>query len=163
MTVGTLDEFLRRLADVMEAADGKAAGVRDVRALADKLKPFGSLTLAAFADFLVKADAYSRGDLAAVFGKPKPVARPTKTADPNRVPAAVERLKTLYGRSLDPSVTGDTVRETINGINSFTKLELDQVAAGCGFHQKFKTKAGLLDALQKWILDRKGSFERAHV
>jgi hypothetical protein len=164
MTVGTLDTFLRRLADVMEAADGKAAGIREVRVLADRLAPFGGLSLAAFGDFLVKAEAYSRGDLAAVFGTKKATARqPKAAADPDRVPAAVERLKALYGRALDASFTPDAVRAAVQAIKGFAKPEVDQVAAGCGFHQKFKTKAAVLDALEKWILDRKGTFERAQV
>jgi hypothetical protein len=163
MTVATLDTFLRRLADVMEAADGKAAGIKDVRALADRLRPFGEMSLAAFGEFLVKAEAYSRGDLEAVFGKKPPARKSKPAADPNRVPAAVERLKTLHGRALDPSVTPESVRATVLGFQALTKAELDQVASGCGFHQKFKNKPAVLAALQKWILDRKGTFERAHV
>ena len=163
MTVTTLDTFLRRLADLIEAVEGKAAGPKEVRALADRLKPFGGLSLTAFGEFLVKAEAYSRGDLEAVFGK-KPSARKSKpTADSDRVPAAVERLKTLHGRALDPSVTPDSVCAAVREIEGFTKAELDQVAVGCGYHQKFKNKPAVLAALQKWILDRKGTFERAHV
>jgi hypothetical protein len=164
MTAATLDTLLRRLADLMEAADGKAAGIKDVRALADRLKPFARLSLAEFGEFLVKAEAYSRGDLEAVFGKKTGSARPGKApADPNRVPGAVQRLRTLYERALDPSVTPASVDVVINSVETFTKAELEQVAAGCGFQQKFKTKAAMLNALQKWVLDRKGAFARAGV
>jgi len=164
MTTATLDTLLRRLADLMEAADGKAAGIKEVRALADRLKPFARLSLAEFGDFLVKAEAFSRGDLESVFGKKKGSGRPGKSpADPNRVPAAVQRLRTLYERALDPSVTPGAVDAAIGSVEGFTKAELDQVAAGCGFQQKFKTKPAVLNALQKWILDRKGAFARAGV
>jgi len=72
-------------------------------------------------------------------------------------------LKTLYSRALDPSVTADAVRAAVQGISGFSKPDLDRVAAACGFHQKFKTKAAALDAFGRWILDRKGSYDRAQV
>jgi hypothetical protein len=164
MTVATLDTFLRRLADLMEAADGKTTGIKEVRGLAERLKPFAGLSLTEFGDFLVKAEAYSRGDLEAVFGKKKTSTRqPKAPADPNRVPAAVDRLKTLYQRALDASVTPEAVDAGVNQLEAFSKAELDQVVVGCGFRQKFKSKAAALNAIQKWILDRKGTFERAKV
>ena len=133
--------------------------------MADQLRPFAGLSLADFGGFLVKAEAYSRGDLESVFGKKgkTPARQPKPPADPDRVPAAVGRLKTLYDRALDPSVTPETVEAGVGGLKDFSKAELDEIAAACGFRQKFKSKPAVLAALRKWILDRKGSYERAPV
>jgi hypothetical protein len=96
--------------------------------------------------------------------QPRPAARlPKAPADPNRVPAAVQRLRRLYDRALDPWVTPGSVDAAIGSVEGFNKVELDQVVAGCGFRQKFRTKPAVLNALQKWILDRKGAFVRAGV
>jgi hypothetical protein len=166
MTVNQLETTLRQLAVLMEAVEGKQQGVRDVRDLADRLAPFARLSLREFADFLVKAEAYSRGDLESVFGKPKPArsGRPAKApANPDRIPEAIARLKSQYDRALDSGVTTDTVNDAVDPLSSFTKPELEQVALGCGFQQKFKKKDDILTALKKWILQRKGSFDRASI
>lgn len=166
MTVNQLDTVLRRLADLMEAAEGRLSGVKDVRDLADRLKPFAGLSLREFADFLVKAEAYSRGDLESVFGKPKP-ARTGRAAklppDPDRVPEAIAQLKTHYDRALDPAVTADSVNAAVDPLKAFTLPELKQIASGCGFQQKFTKKDDILSALKKWVLQRKGSFDRASI
>ena len=162
MTVETLDAVLRRLADLMEAAGAKG-GPGAVRDLADGLAPFAALSLPEFATFLSRAEAYSRGDLEAVFPKTKGKKGTTAKAiaDPNRVANAIASLRTLYERALAPGFSEEAVTALIVGLEKLTLPDLGQITAGCGFEQKFRTKKLALEALRKWILGRRGTFERA--
>jgi hypothetical protein len=165
MNVDALSNFFNRAADLMEAAGAKGTP-DEVREMARTLGVFGELSLKQFAEFLVKAEAFSRGDLESVFPKPKEKKprtpkTPKAAPDPEKVPNATRTLQTLYERALDPSVTEASVSNAIEPMEDFKLDELKRIAVDCGFKQKFANKKAVLDALRKWILGRKGAFHRA--
>ena len=164
MNVSTLHTLLQRLADLMEAAESK--GAKDIRALANNLTPFENLPFTDFAAFLLKAEAFSRGDLASVFPKSKGKALPTPKApkasdDPEIVSKTILELRTLHERALDESFNEEIVSSTLAKVEKLRVDQLGQITSGCGFHQSFKSKKASIDALRKWILSRKGTHERS--
>lgn len=74
---------------------------------------------------------------------------------------AVAGLRTLYERALDPGFDEEAVAAQLAGLDRLTVAELGQVTAGCGFEQKFRTKKQAVDALRKWLLGRRGAYDRA--
>ena len=165
MNVASLDILLHRLADLMDAADS-ARGASEIRTLANNLAPFGNLAFSDFSTFLVKAEAFSRGELESVFPKPKakPVPKlkaPKELIDPDIVAKTIAQLRTLYDRALDSGFNELHVDETLSRADSLKAPQLKEVVKGCGFHQTFKSKQASIDAIRKWILGRKGTHERA--
>jgi hypothetical protein len=167
MTVAGLEKYLRGLADALGSARADAAA-KDLLETADQLTPFGSLTVAEFARFLGLAWEYKTTGKVSL---PEPVAprrggtrggggagKKPATPDPATVTA---RVKDLHDRAIDPSVTRELVEQEIRSFGGLTKAQLDLVAAGCGFTQKFKTKDDVLRALINHVMGRKGAYERA--
>lgn len=163
MTSDKVDAFIRKLAGLIEPFG--AAEAKSLVALADGLKPFGGLTVPQFAEFLGKADAFARGDLASVFPKPKPKPKPKKAVvvDPDRVGTAVGKLKDLHARALDPNVTPESVQAAVKVFEKYTVDEVAQIAVGCGFSQKFPNRPATWKAISGWIIGRKNTKDRAEV
>jgi hypothetical protein len=167
VNVEQLTAVLERTADLMDAATGKRSEGDQVRALADRLRPFAPQTLSQFGDFLALAAGHATGDLAAYFPKTPAKLPKAKTVQPPKATPAeliaqtVQSFRDLYDRALHPDVTPEVIQQAVTGASKLTKPQLDEVTAGCGFQQKSKTKAAALDALQTWVLDRKGAHDRA--
>jgi hypothetical protein len=151
LLLSDLGKFLR----ASEAA--KVAG--ELEYISQKLAPFRDQKLRAFADFLEKAEEYSRGALApkgkgggAKKGKP----------DPGAVEKACQRALELYGKAIDPSVTLEQVEAAVQALQETDppKARLDELARQMGYSQKFKAKADVLKAIRQKIIGRKGAFER---
>jgi hypothetical protein len=144
-------KFLR----ASEAA--KVAG--ELEYVSAKLVPFREYKLKAFADFLEKAEAYSRGALA-----PKASAGAAKKgkADPAAVEEACQRILDLYGKAIDPSVTLEQIESTVQGLQALDppRARLDELARQMGYSQKFRSKPDVLKAIRQKIVGRKGAFER---
>ena len=149
----------------METADSNKSA-NEIRSLATNLAPFGDLSFNDFSAFLVNAEAYSRGELQPIFPKPKAKAAPKPktpkaSEDPDIVAKIIVELRTLYDRALDPTFSDLQIDDALKQANSLNPVQLAEVATGCGFYQKFKTKKASIAALRKWILGRKGTHERA--
>ena len=128
-------------------------------AIAAKLAPFREFKLKAFADFLEKAEAFSRGELApkAKSGGPK-----KGKADPAAIEQACQRILELYNKAIDASVTVEQIETAMKTLEQLdpTKAKLDELARGIGYTQKFNAKADVIKAIRQKILGRKGAFER---
>jgi hypothetical protein len=157
VTVADLQQFLLDLSKLLRAS--KATGVAtELDYACAKFSPFKDQTLKAFADFLEKADAYSKGELA-----PKAkAARGKKKATPAEIDQACEQLLDLYNRAIDPSVTIDQI---VAGVQSLAEKDppvkkLAELLSRMGTMQKFRVKAEAIKAVRQKILGRKGAFDR---
>jgi hypothetical protein len=146
-----LGKFLR----ASEAA--KVAG--ELEYISTKLTPFREYKLKAFADFMEKAEAYSRGALA-----PKAKGGGTKIgkADPGAVEQACQRVLELYSKAIDPNVTLEHIESVVQELARVDppKVRLDDLARQMGYTQKFGSKLKVLKAIREKIIGRKGAFER---
>jgi hypothetical protein len=127
--------------------------------IGQKLTPFRDYKLRAFADFLEKAEAYSRGALAP---KAKGGGARKGKADPAAVEQASRRALELYNKAIDPAVTLEQIESAVRVLQELDppKARLDELARQMGYTQKFKSKADVLKAIRQKIVSRKGAFER---
>ena len=158
MTVAELQLLLSDVGKFLRASDaGRVAG--ELEYISAKLVPFREYKLKAFADFLEKAEAYSRGALA-----PKAIGGRAKKgkADPAAVEDACQRTLDLYGKAIDPSVTLEQIEAAMQSLQALDppKARLDELARQMGYSQKFRSKADVLKAIRQKIIGRKGAFER---
>jgi hypothetical protein len=159
VTVAELQALLSDLGKFLRAADSaKVAG--ELEYICARLTPFQGYKLKAFADFLVKAEEYSRGVLAA--GKPSKAGK--SKPDPAAIELACERVLHLYQRAIDPSVTLEQIEAAARTLQDLDppKATLDDLAKRMGFAQKFKSKAEAVKAIRQKILGRKGEFDRVN-
>jgi hypothetical protein len=160
VTVAELQLLLNDLGKFLRAAESsRVAG--ELEEICAKLQPFREYRLRAFADFLVKADEYSRGVLA-----PKPArsrARKSKS-DPQAIDQACQQLVQLYDRAVEPDVSVELIEAAVATLESLDapKARLDELARSMGFAQKFRSKADVLKAVRQKIVGRKGAFDRVH-
>src|SRR5262249_52341953 len=109
MKVGDLQQHLADLGRLLEASGAKAVAA-DLAAIRDGLAPFRELPLKGFAEFLVRAEAYSRGDVPAKPPKggrtgAKSAGKSTVKAPPPDAGALAREARELYDRVADPAVT----------------------------------------------------------
>src|SRR5262249_50742357 len=108
VTVAELQLLLSDLSRFLRAAASSQAAA-ELEYVSAKLLPFGQYKLRAFADFLEKAEAYSRGEPA-----PKKPARAGKVkADPTALDQACERVRQLYDRAIDPAVGVEQIEAAV--------------------------------------------------
>lgn len=163
MNVADLQQHLRDLAKLLQSA--KAGKVPDeLTAICDGLAPFVGLSLADFADFLRRADAYSRGELPPV--PLKPTKRRGSGGRVKKVAIDVDALaaevRALYERATDPTVTTEQIDETLRPLQGLKRAELVTVAEAIGYQvPKSKKVAEIGGEIRKWIETRRGSFQRA--
>jgi hypothetical protein len=158
VTVAELQLLLSDLGKFLRASESaKVAG--ELEYISAKLAPFQEYKLKAFADFLEKAEAYSRGALAPS-GRGAG-GRKGKT-DAAAVEQACQRVLELYGKAIDPSVTTEQIETAVKSLQDVdpAKARLDEIARQMGYSQKFRSKADVLKAIRQKIIDRKGAFER---
>jgi hypothetical protein len=151
MFLSDLGKFIR--------ASGSASVAGEIDYIAARLSPFAGYKLKAFADFLGKAEEYSRGALA-----PKPTRAPRAKADPAAAERACQRVSELYDRAIDPSITVDAIEEGVRSLQEADppKARLDELTQRFGFSRKFKSKPEALKAIREKILGRKGAFDRVN-
>ena len=131
----------------------------ELEIISAQLTPFKDYTLKAFADFLVQAEAYSRGALA-----PKTKSAPVKKgkADPAAIEQACQNILDVYAKAIDPTVTLEQFDATVRTLeeSNASKARLDELARQMGYSQKFKSRPDVLKAIRQKIISRKGAFER---
>ena len=158
MTVAELQLHLSDLGKFLRAS-GATAVAGELDYISGKLTPFREYKLKPFADFLEKAEAYSRGALAP---KAKGGGARKGKADPAAVEQAFHRVLELYGKAIDPAVTLEQIESAVGTLQELDapKARLDELARQLGYSQKFKAKADVLKAVRQKIVGRKGAFER---
>jgi hypothetical protein len=162
MSVADLQQYLADLARLLEA--GGARGVAaDLAAIRDGLAPFRGLTLRKFAEFLVRAEAFSRGEVPPATlrrgrGGAKTAGSKKATADP----AALGReVQGLFERAADPAVTAEQIEAAVGRLGGLTKDVLVAVAEAIGLQgMRSKKKDDIQAAIRHRLLARKGTSVR---
>ena len=156
MTVGDLLKLLDGLGAVLGTSGAKSVA-GELREVAVEMQPFAEYKLRAFADFLKKAEADSRGVL-----PPKGATRKAAGPDPKRVQTALDALRGLYHRALEPEVTVESIQVEVGRLADMKKPELEELARAFEITRKLKNKNEILKAIAQRIIDRKGAVERAN-
>src|SRR5262245_32557837 len=110
MNVADLQRHLAELRRMLEAAGVKGAVISDLDAIGEGLRPFQQHSLRDFAGFLIRAEAFSRGEVPVTPPKgrrpsatPRPGAKPkSPLADPTTL---AQEAKRIYDQAADSSVT----------------------------------------------------------
>lgn len=160
MKVAQLQSYLDNLAGPVEASGGKTVA-NDLRRVAQGLAPFAELTVAQFSDFLAAADEYARtGVVPTAGGRARKAQGPA--VDHNKVTAAAQELLTLYEQALDADLTYAQISASVKKIGGrLNKDETIAAAKEVGITHTLKTKKHALEELERKIVERKESLERA--
>jgi hypothetical protein len=155
MKVQELQQFLRSLAQPLEAAGGKRIGDDLVKA-AEGLEPFKEKTISDFCNFLSRVGEHfvQHGELPRAGRK-----RSEKAGDEQKIREATQRVMALYDRAQDTGLSGDAVRQEMEQLNGLTLPELKQVAQELNITKSFRTKQDALDEIEGKI---RGGRQPAH-
>jgi hypothetical protein len=157
VTVSEVRQFLVSLAGPLEAAGGKQAAA-DLRRAGDGLAPFADLTVAAFADFLARAQQYAQtGAVPAGGGRGR---GPAKAVDADAVRATAEAYRQLYERSVEAGVTHQQIEAELRPLEKLSKDAVLAVAREVGIQKSLKTKKDAVAELRRRVLERKETYER---
>jgi hypothetical protein len=164
MKVADLQQHLADLKGLLERAGVRGAVLTDLDAIGKGLAPFRERPLREFADFLVRAEAYSRGEVPPQAPKGRgrsPAAGKDKAPAPDAA-ALAQEARRLYDQATDPAVTTEVVRGLAARLGKLTADGLRTVAEAVELKvAKSAKKAAILEGIERRILDRKGSWERA--
>ncbi len=160
MTVADLQQFVRNLGVTLASAGAKKPA-DELERIAAGLAPFQVLTLAQFSDFLVTAENYARTGIVPTTGKGRTKAAAPKLDSAEKIRDAVERVKSLYERAVDPNLQFTAIDAELKAVDKqLSKDEAVQVARETGIAAALKTKKAAMDAIKRRIHERKESFER---
>lgn len=158
MQVADLQSFLKSLSGPLGAAGGKKVADELDRA-AGGLEPFRDLTIAQFADFLMRADEYARTGVIPTKGKP--ARRSASTVDRAKVQGLAQEVLGLYERAVDESVEYSAIEaEVARWGKKLNKNEAVELAREVGLNGPIKTKKAALEEVRRKIVERKESFQR---
>ncbi len=163
MNVADVQQHFAELARLLRAA-GAAKASDELGAVQRCLEPFRSLTVKAFADFLARAEAYSRGEVPLTPSRARGprAAGGTPAGTKADEPTLASAVRALYDQATSPSVTAEQVTELGSQLQGLSKDSLVRVAEGIDLKgMKSKSKGAIVQAIQQRILARKGSFQRA--
>lgn len=157
MKVSDLQQHLGDLARLLDSSGAKAVA-GDLAAVSGALAPFREQSLKAFGEFLIRAEAASRGESAS------PGKRTTAkvAAPPTDVAGLLEEVRRLYGSAADPSVTREQIDALAARLSPLKKDDLVQISEAIGMvGSRGKTKDKIQQAIRDRIVARKGASQRA--
>ncbi len=161
MKVAELQSFVKTLVQPLSSVGVSKTVCGNLESVAAGLELFRDLTIAQFADFLAKAEEYQR---TGVLSAPAKSARVKKAKpSPISVPEAVQRVRDMYERATDPTLTYPAIDAEIDKLEVLSKDGILAVAKEMGFTlstKNKKTKKAVRDEIKRRIVDRKASFER---
>jgi hypothetical protein len=164
VNVAHLQQHLTDLARLM-ASSGAGKVADDLSAIQEALTAFRDLPLKGFADFLVRAEAFSRGEVPLPGkrgGKGKVTGTPgAKKSSPDLDAFKREALE-LWEGATGAGVNRERVEEFTKRLSVLTKDGLLDVAASLTLTlKKSASKPVMQEAIGKWILERRGSKQRS--
>ncbi len=160
MKVAELRQFLVSLAGPLEGAGGKQAAA-DLRRAADGLGPFAEMTVAAFADFLDRANQFVQtGALPSAGGRKQAAA---KAVDGEVIRAAAQAYQLLSERSVDPGLSDAQIEAELKSLDKLSKDAVIAVAREVGVQKALKTKKDALAELRRRVFERKSTHERVRL
>ena len=165
MNVRELRQHLCDLGKVMTAAKASAAVVNDLAAICDGLAPFEQHSLKDFADFLVRADGYSRGEVPIkVKPKSKETGKGKQKKEPIDVDSLMIEIRDLYEHAATSAVTQERIDAAMEKAGSAGKNALVAISEAIGLHgMKSKTIPAIVSLIRQRIGARKGSTQRAEL
>lgn len=164
MKVADLQQHLMHVRQLLEAAGAGSKITSDIISIGQGLQPFREFGLKEFADFLIRAEAYSRGEVPIApskkgKGTPKTT---TQAATKPDVAALAAEAKQLYEQASASSTTLEMIEHLASRISGLDKKGLTEVAMAIDLKiASSTTKPAILQAIRNRIIDRKGSFQRA--
>jgi hypothetical protein len=163
MKVSDLQQHLADLGRLLGAA--KAAGVAaEFTAIGNALAPFQDYGLKEFGAFLVRAEAFSRGEVPVVPPKGgRGGARRTPAAVKEDAAVLVREVARLYEHAGSPDVTMEQIDAATARLASLKNEDLVAVAAGIELKdvRKGMKKDKIIEAIRNRIVQRKGAKQRA--
>jgi hypothetical protein len=167
MNVANLQRHLADLKTLLEESGVKGAVLTDLGAIVEALKPFQSHPLKDFADFLVRAEAFSRGEVPVTPPKGQRAVKPSTTKAKEAAPdvsSLTHEAKRLWDQAAEPSVTVEMIESLAGRLAKLSKPGLETVAGALELKlAKSASKPAILQAIKSRILDRKGSHQRAQL
>jgi hypothetical protein len=150
MKVGDFHELVRGLARAMAGDSAKAAG--ELERLAAGLEPFQDWTIADLADFLQRAEEYSRtGVVPATKRKPSSL-----SLDSEAIAQSRTQLDQLFERAIEPQTTYSQIQQQVRDIcKGLGKEEIIAVAKQFGVSESLKSRKDALDKIEIRIARRK--------
>jgi hypothetical protein len=155
MNVAALQSFLKNLANTLEQADGRTVA-KELEHVCHGLEPFRELRVKDFADFLVRAEQYTRDPNLLEMGRRRgrPPAQPL---DPEKVRKAALAVRSLEDRATDDSVSMPAIKAQLDQLGqTLTGEEAVEVAKEVGITTEGRmTKAAALRQIRQRIEERK--------
>jgi hypothetical protein len=154
MNVAALQTFLKNLATVLEESEGRTVA-KEFEQVCQGLEPFKSLRVKEFADFLVRAEQYTRDPnlLTMGRGRRRSAAQPV---DAEKVRTTALAVRALEDRATDNSVSLVDIKAQVLQIGQpLTKEEAVEVAKEVGIALPRLTKAAALREIRHRLEDRK--------
>jgi hypothetical protein len=164
VTVAELQQALRHLGGLLQAAGVKGSVLADVNAMQEALTPFGAMPLRKFAEFLVHAQVADRDRRAEKGGPARPPgtrARATAAVDPG---GTAQRLRQLYERAADPNLTDEEITQELEPLRRLTKAGLITVAEALDLQGMGRKKVDeIREAVGRHIRGRRAAAQRVSI
>jgi len=154
MNVAALQSFLKNLATVMEQAEGRTIA-RELEQVCQGLEPFKELRIKEFAEFLIRAEQYTRDPNLLQMGRTRS-RRAAQPIDGEKVRTTAIAIRSLEERAADGSITLNDIKTQLGQIGEpLTKEEALEVAKEVGVTPTHQTKAAALREIRHRLEERK--------
>jgi hypothetical protein len=167
MRIADLQDCFASIRQMICAAGANQSVLNELDAITRGLAPFREFALKDFADFLIRAEAFSRGEVPIVVssrgGSKSGRAKGGTPKEPKvDVQVLVAEARRLYDHASSANTTNQIIDEFVRKLSVLTKPQIVQVASATDFKVPGKmTKAEAIEAVKQRIIDRKGSYQRA--
>jgi hypothetical protein len=163
MKVADLQQYFTDLAKLLHATDGKKSSA-ELSKIAEGLQPFRDYDLTNFANFLTRAEDYSRTGLVPVI-PPKPGSRSKPPAKPSVDLGALQaEVAHLHGTASSPDVTFESIEALRPKLDQLKKPGVLSVVESIGLvGMKSKSKADIINAIVARIKSIKQSSIRTSI
>lgn len=154
MNVAALQSFLKNTATILEQAEGRTIA-KELEQVCQGLEPFKELRVKEFAEFLVRAEQYTRDPNLLLLGRGRS-RRAVQPINAEKVRTAALAIRALEDRATDDSVSlADIKAQLIQVGQPLTKEEAVEVAKEVGVTPSRMTRAAALREIRHRLEDRK--------
>ena len=163
MKVADLEQYFRDLVKLLHAADGKKTAI-ELSKVVEGLQPFRDHDLVQFANFLARAEGYSRTGIVPVV-ESKSASRPKARAKPKADFSVLQaEVVSLQNTASSPGVTIELIDELVSKLGVATKGDLLPIADAIGLvGLKNKKKPEIINAIVSRIRSIKQSAMRTSI
>ena len=162
MKVADLQQFVRSLAQPLQAAGASQKVMTELDRAVAALEPFANSSIGDFAQFLEMADQYVKtGTLPAKASKSTRAATPRAKKPKLSVDDAVKLMRTLYEKAIEPEMDYTQIDNEFAPIRNMTVKDMTQIANALEISLPARAKKD--DVCKKLLLkvqERKENFDR---